>query len=242
MALYVGGTEAGSRSCASHTGSISGPDEIYDALFKQAGILRAQSFSELFDWCLALAQQPLPAGNNIAILSNSGGPGTSMADKCNHHGLQVPMFDMGTQEKIRAITPLTASCKNPVDLTMNYDLDLLYKTLPDLILDLSNIDGMLFYGIFGPIHFREKMAMSDNLLDIPVELMERLMREACARFVEFPDKYQKPVLCASFCGREDEAVLLIQDADVPVYPTPGRAVRSMAALWEYKKIRDKTHS
>ena len=241
VALYVGGTEAGSRSCASHTGSISGPDEVYGALFKQAGILRAQSFSDLFDWCLALAQQPLPAGNNIAILSNSGGPGTSMADECNRHELLVPKFDMGTQEKIRAITPLTASCKNPIDLTMNYDLGLLYKTLPDLILNLSNIDGMLLYGIFGPIHFREKMAMSDKLVDVPMELMELLMRETCGEFVEFPDKYRKPILCACFCGREDEAVTLIQDGGIPVYPTPGRAARAMAALREYKKIRDKNH-
>jgi acetyltransferase len=238
VALYVGGTEAGSRACASHTASISGPDEIYGALFRQAGILRAKNFSDLFDWSLALAQQPLPSGNNMAILSNSGGPGTSMADECNRHGLYVPMFNKTTQEKIRAMTPLTASPKNPVDITMNYDLDLIFKKLPCLILDMPDIDGMLFYGIFGPMHFQDKKVLSEDLIDIPIDLMKKLMRDACARFVEFPDKNRKPILCACFCGREDEAVMLIQDGGIPVYPTPGRAVRAMGALWKYKKIRD----
>jgi len=175
----------------------------------------------------------------MAVLTNSGGPGSSMADEANRCGLRVPLFDAATQAKIKAMTPLTAASGNPVDLTMNYDLDLIYKKLPDLILDMPDIDGMLFYGIFGSIHFRDKLALCREIVDVPLDLMEKWIQKTCGQFVQLADKYHKPILCACFCGREDEAVAMIQDGGIPVYPTPGRAVRAMAALWEYKKIQDK---
>jgi acyl-CoA synthetase (NDP forming) len=239
VAVYVGGTEAGARACASHTGSMAGPDELYSGLFHQAGIIRARNVTDLFDWSLALAQQPLPKGKNIAVLTNSGGPGSSMADEANNYGLKVPLFAKDTQDKIKALTPFTAACVNPVDITMNYDLELIYKKLPELILNLRKIDGMLFYGIFGTIHFKDKIAMTGDLSDIPIDLMEQMTEKACNEFIKLPEKFKKPILCASFNGREDNAVALIQDGGIPVYPTPGRAARAMAALWEYKKIKER---
>lgn len=81
-----------------------------------------------------LSQQPSPVGNEMAILSNSGGSGTPMADECNRLWFQVPLFDESTQGKIKAMTSLTASPRKPVDITMNYDIDLIYKKLSDVIL------------------------------------------------------------------------------------------------------------
>jgi len=237
VALYVGGTEAGRRAAQSHTGSISGPDELYEGLFRQCGILRARSLTELFDWSLALAQQPLPNGNRMVVLTNSGGPATSMADECSRHGLAVPPFDSQTQERIRGMTPDTASAKNPIDITMNYDLDLIFNRLPELTLSLKDFDGMLFYGIFGPIHFEHKKTMAHGLIHIPIDFLRDWMTKVCQTFVTYPERYRKPILCSCFCGREDEAVAFLQDAGIPVYPTPGRAVRAMAALWKYQKIR-----
>jgi acetyltransferase len=237
VALYVGGTAAGARASSSHTGSLSGPDLIYNALFRQSGVIRAQTVSELFDWAQALAQQPLPPGNRMAILTNSGGPGASMADECNRCGLEVPPFDSTLRQRLETMTPLTASTRNPVDLTMNYDLELIYVKLPSLLLNLEDIDGMLFYGIFGPIHFRRKRTLSDGLLDIPVDSLEKWIRETCGQFVQFPNRYGKPILCSCFSGQEDAAVQLIQEGGIPVFPTPERAVRAMAALWKYQTIR-----
>ena len=239
VALYVGGTEAGARASASHTGSMAGPNDLYSGFFHQAGILRARNVTDLFDWSLALAQQPLPKGINIAVLTNSGGPGSSMADEANHYGLNIPLFSQDIQDKIKSMTPFTAAYVNPVDITMNYDLDLIYKKLPELILNLQKIDGMLFYGIFGTIHFKDKIALSGDLSDISLDLMEQMTEKACNEFIKLPDKFKKPILCACFSGREDNAVARIQDGGIPVYPTPGRAVRAMAALWEYKKIKDR---
>jgi len=80
---------------------MAGPDELYSGLFHQAGILRARNVTDLFDWSLALAQQPLPKGRNIAVLTNSGGPGSSMADEANNCGLKIPLFAPEIQDKIK---------------------------------------------------------------------------------------------------------------------------------------------
>jgi acetyltransferase len=239
VAVYVGGSEAGARACSSHTASMAGPDEIYRGFFHQAGILRASNITDLFDWSLALAQQPLPSGKNIAIVTNSGGPGSSMADEANHRGLNVPLLSPAVQDEIKAITPLTASAINPVDITMNYDVDLIYKKLPQLLLNLRNIDGLLFYGIFGTIHFQDKIACTGSSDDNMLSLMKQLLEKTCNEFVKLPEKFKKPILCACFSGREDDAVTRIQDGGIPVYPTPERAAGAMAALWEYAKIKDR---
>nr|MBL0715691.1 CoA-binding protein [Desulfobacterales bacterium] len=143
VAVYVGGTEPGARACASHTGSMGGSDRLYSGLFRQAGIIRAGNVTDLFDWSLALAQQPLPKRKKFAVLTNSGGPGSSMADEADHNGLEVPLFTPEIQDNIRAITPLATASGNPVDITMNYDLELIYKKLPEMILNIENIDGLL---------------------------------------------------------------------------------------------------
>ncbi len=237
VALYVGGTEAGSRASASHTAAMSGSEDLYNGLFRQAGVLRAKSFPELFDSCLALSSQPLPKGNKMAILTNSGGPAITMADACNRYDLEVPLFDRVARQNIKAIIPKTASPNNPVDVTLNYDPLLIFAKLPDVILDLPYIDGMLFYGIFGPVHLRDKKELAGDILDIPIDMISRAMEKACRKFIQFPERLQKPILCCSFNGREDESVAMIQDGGIPVYPSPERAVQAMASLHKYARIK-----
>lgn len=239
IAVSAGGTEAGARANASHTGSMGSPDKLYRGLFQQAGILRANDVTELFDWSLALSSQPLPKGKSFAVLTNSGGPGSSMADAAERNGLHIPIFSSKVRNKIKAMIPSAASSVNPVDVTMNYDLGLIFKKLPNLILNLKEIDGMLFYGIFGPVHFKDKIAMTGNTNGLTQELLEETVEKICIEFCNLPKKSNKPIFCASFTGREDSAVALIQDHGIPVYPTPERAVSAMAALWEYRKIKNR---
>ena len=239
VAMFVGDTEEGARACRSHTAAISGRGEIYRGFFKQAGIIMADTFYRLFDFCLALSEQPLPKGRNMAILTNSGGPATTMANECGRLNLVVPVFDSKTQQKIKELLPPTGISLNPVDLTLNYDVELLYIKLPHIILNLPYIDGLLFYGIFGPIHIREKMEMGGDLVDIPMKPIETLIKKSCQVFTKIPTEFNKPIICASFFGREDEAVRIIQDGGIPVYSSPERAVRAMLSLCEYREIRER---
>jgi len=238
VVMYVGGTGAGARAAASHTSAMAGHDGIHAGMFRQAGVLRAMSFPDMFDACLALAEQPLPKGNRLSILTNSGGPAITMADACNRCGLELPLFDLHTRERIKKIIPPVASPNNPVDVTLNYDPDLIFSKLPDIIMDLPYIDGMLLYGIFGPVHLRNKINLAGDLVEIPIDMISHAMEKACTRLVSACRRFKKPILCACFCGREDdETVKQIEDGGIPVYPTPERAVKAMAVLYRYSVIK-----
>ena len=119
VALYVGGSEAGKNAGRSHTGSLSGPNEIYDGVFKQCGIIRAQTLAELFDYALALGTLPRPGGNRVIIQTHSGGPGATAADACGRAGLTLPSLSRETVEKLKPLIPKTASTANPVDMTFS---------------------------------------------------------------------------------------------------------------------------
>ncbi|MDI6755558.1 MAG: CoA-binding protein [Thermodesulfobacteriota bacterium] len=165
VALYVGGTEAGARSAASHTGAISGPDNLYDALLGQSGVLRAYSVEDLYEWAFALASLPLPGGRNMAILTHSGGPASSLADACNRLGLKVPVFSESLQAKIRQLLPATGSYRNPVDLTFFMDMNVLMEKLPRIILADPAIDGLLIHGVQGSSYFRSVGGDSQDLVE-----------------------------------------------------------------------------
>lgn len=238
VAVYVGGTEAGARSSASHTGSLSGPDHLYDALFRQSGVIRAYSVEDLYEWAWALASLPLPRGRNMAILTHSGGPASSLADACNRFDLNVPVFSESLQAKIRQLLPATGSTCNPVDLTFFIDMTVLLEKLPQIILEDPAIDGLLIHGIQGSSYFRSIAEIAKTWVKIPpYEKVKNIFFSAMEAFVRLPEKYGKPVVASAFDDREDDAVAFVQDQSLPCYRAPERAVRAMAALCQYAEIR-----
>lgn len=117
VAVKSGRGTAGARAAGSHTGAlVAGSDTAVDALFRQAGVIRAETMSELFDVTALLSGQPLPAGARVAILTNAGGPGILCADACEQHGLEVVELPAAVQERLRAVAVPDASVVNPVDL------------------------------------------------------------------------------------------------------------------------------
>lgn len=113
----VGRTKAGTRAAASHTGSLAGNDRIYDAFFRQSGIIRIEELRDLTSFTLAFQSGRMPRGKNVGILTDSGGPGVDMADKCEEYGLVVPEFTGQTRAIIEARLPFYGSARNPVDMT-----------------------------------------------------------------------------------------------------------------------------
>lgn len=240
VAVYVGGTEAGARSSASHTGSISGPDPIYDALIRQCGVIRAYSVEDLYEWTWALASLPLPRGRNMAILTHSGGPASSLADACNRFGLRVPLFSESLQAKIGQLVPATGSTCNPVDLTFFTNLNVLLEKLPQIILEDASIDGLLIHGVQGSSYFLSLAEIAKTRVNVPpYEKVKNFFFSAMEAFVRLPGKYGKPVIASAFAGREDDAVAFVRDHGLPCYRFPERAVRAMAALCRYSKIRSR---
>lgn len=116
VAIKVGRSERGRAAVASHTGALAGEDVAYDAAFRKAGVLRAESSESLFDWARALAWCPLPAGRNVAVLTNAGGPGAIAVDALDAAGMYLSDLTEETTSALADFLPPAASLRNPVDM------------------------------------------------------------------------------------------------------------------------------
>jgi len=209
VALKVGRSEAGQRAAASHTGALAGQESAYDAAFRRAGVLRADTGEEMFDWARALAWCPLPAGPNVAVLTNAGGPGVMAADAIEGHGLRLATLAAETQAALRAILPRDAGVGNPVDMLAAATTEQYAQSLR-LLLDDPGVDSALVIIPPPPTETAGGLARALN----PVIF-------AAA----------KPVVVALMGERMiGEAVEYFRAARVPEYRFPERAASALAAL------------
>ena len=116
LALKGGRTTSGARASRSHTAALAGSETAVDALFRQAGVIRADTLEELIDVAALLSTQPLPRGRRTALLTNAGGLGILAADACEAAGLELPMLSEATREALSSLLPREASLANPVDM------------------------------------------------------------------------------------------------------------------------------
>lgn len=116
VAVKSGRSEAGERAASSHTGALAAGDVAVEALFRQAGVIRTETLEELFNVATVLANQPVPSGGRVAILTNGGGPGILAADACESNGLSVPELAPDTVARLAEFLPSEAGIRNPVDM------------------------------------------------------------------------------------------------------------------------------
>ncbi|ADE37150.1 acetate--CoA ligase alpha subunit [Methanohalophilus mahii] len=212
-----GRTAAGSRAVSSHTGTLAGSDQAYNAAFDKAGVVRADTLEDMLDYIRAFSTQPIPAGRRIAILTNAGGLGILTADACYYEGLELASFSAETIEGLREFLPDAASFYNPVDVLGDASAKL-YGDALEIVLKDPNVDGVIL--------LTSPQAMTD------VTSIARIVIQK----VEYSDK---PVLC-SFVGgtRVMEGNFILVAGGVPNYIFPERAVASMGALCDYGKRRN----
>ncbi|MEZ5408668.1 MAG: GNAT family N-acetyltransferase [Acidimicrobiales bacterium] len=142
VAVKSGRTPVGVRAASSHTAAMASPDTAVDALFRQTGVIRVDTLEEQFDMALVLGSQPLPTGNRVAIVGNSGGPGILATDACVAAGLEVPMLGEATQQALRAILDPKAATANPVDLVAGATPEH-YRQATELLLADPDVDAVL---------------------------------------------------------------------------------------------------
>lgn len=145
VAFYAGGSEAGKQASFSHTGAMAGPDSLYDGVFRQCSIIRADSITELFDFCWVLGSCIRPQDNRVIVQTHSGGPGAAAADACSRNGLELPQFSENTLEKLATLVPHTGSVNNPVDLTFSKNPMDYFADIPDALLEETAANGLLIY-------------------------------------------------------------------------------------------------
>jgi acetyl coenzyme A synthetase (ADP forming)-like protein len=142
LAMRSGTSRAGAKAASSHTAALAGSDAAVEALFRQAGVLRARTLEELIDASVLLTTQPLPAGNRVAVVTNAGGLGILCADAADAAGLVLPELSPATREALDAILPVEASSSNPVDLLGSANGKTYEQALPIVLADPS-VDAVL---------------------------------------------------------------------------------------------------
>ena len=142
LALKAGTTGAGARAASSHTAALAGSDAAVDALFHQAGVLRAETLEELVDVAALLSSQPLPRGRRVAVITNAGGLGILCADACESEGLELPELSHETRTVLSDLLPLEASVANPVDLLGSATAATYEAALPPLLAD-PRVDAVI---------------------------------------------------------------------------------------------------
>lgn len=220
IVVKVGRTKLGSIAAISHTGAIAGSDEIYDAAFKQSGIIRAQDIEEMFDYAAAFECQPFMKGDNVAILSNAGGPAVAAADACVNYGLKIAPLSVETKRRLRSRLSPFASYVNPVDITAMGGPET-YGLCLDTLLQDQNVDAVI-------------TIVARYSRDVQPAI------ETAKSVVDRAGVYNKPVLAAwTARGRAEAAKEILRNNGIPVYTIAERAVRALSAMAIYRKYLDK---
>ncbi|RLC03290.1 MAG: CoA-binding protein [Deltaproteobacteria bacterium] len=233
IAYYVGGSESGKQACLSHTGALSGPDRLYDGVFRQSGIIRAWSIEELFDMGAILGSVPAPHGDRVVIQTHSGGPGAVAADACDREGLKIPPMPDSVKKELSTLVPHTGSIGNPVDITFSKDRLAYFSSIPGCLLDADHFDILLIYLLL-PKHMFTRMMKS---LGVPENQIatetEKLIDELADKIEELVQTYGKPVIGFSFHSQEAFFIKRLRARNIPVMQSPHRAARAIAALCRY---------
>ncbi|MEW6076451.1 MAG: CoA-binding protein [Thermodesulfobacteriota bacterium] len=239
VALYVGGSETGRKAALSHTGSMSGPDDLYDGIFRQSGVVRAASLAELFDFCMAFGQLPEPAGDNVFVQTHSGGPGAVAADACGRAGLMLPEPSESTKARIAELVPATGSIRNPIDVTFTKDIVQFFSSLPQALLDDPQCHLLLLYYYLPADMIKRalvRMGVPRQDLDAKIEEIAKMM---CDNIRQMIDSRKKPIVCFSYQERGETAMKMLAQAGIPFYQGPERAIRSIRAMIDYRNYKRK---
>ena len=218
IAIKSGSTSAGSRAVSSHTGTLAGSERAYEAAFKQAGVIRANSVGELFDLTVALARQPLPRNDRVAIITNAGGPGIMATDAIERAGLSLASLTQETMDALRRALPAAASVLNPVDVLGDALADR-YRTALQLVSADPNVGALLV--ILTP------------------QFMTQI-EETARAVAQVADQSDIPVL-GCFMGQAniEAGVRILTQHNVPNYVVPERAVAAIRAMVEQRRWQER---
>ncbi|MFA5572211.1 MAG: GNAT family N-acetyltransferase [Candidatus Bathyarchaeia archaeon] len=209
------------KAAASHTGSLSGSDDIYDAAFKRAGVVRVSEIADLFNAAEVLSTQPLPKGNKLAIITNAGGPGVMASDSLIGYGGKLAKLSKKTIDTLNSVLPPFWSHGNPIDVLGDAKADR-YKAAVDAALNDENVDGILV--IF------TQQAVSDSV-GIAKSIVESVRKQP----------YQNKTIVTSFMGfgAVQEANVILNANNIPTYSTPEQALKTYMYMYTYQRnIKD----
>jgi acyl-CoA synthetase (NDP forming) len=221
--LKSGRTQPGKQATASHTGSMSGQDQVYDAVFAQTGAIRARSFAHLIDLARVFATQPLTRGNRLGIITTSGSLGALATDVAVSSGLTVPPLSPYTVKQARDISPDWMNVRNPLDLGPSQNF---HRLLPILLAD-SGIDMALAIMVIPYAAIRSLKSIGVSIKDFFGDVAS--VRE------QHPEKPLVGVVIGHPAYVEEMTSLC--GPFMPIYTSPEPAAQALATLWRYSMAR-----
>lgn len=248
--LKGGQTKAGTRAASSHTGAMASDMRVFNAVCRQAGIVRVDKPMDLLDLSAAFSSLPLPRGGRTAIMTLGGGWGVVAADLCEYYGLEVPELSGELTGKIDLVLPPYWSRANPVDLVGENDPELPIKVL-ELLAGWDGCDAIINLGIMGRRHMVSRLADSvqkadptcaEDFMASVLQTLQDFEARYISHIVSLMDKHEKPILGVNMLREEkDKTVYSIEGSKYKglFFPTPEQAVKSLAKLWEYRQFLDR---
>ncbi|MFX1508762.1 MAG: bifunctional acetate--CoA ligase family protein/GNAT family N-acetyltransferase [Promethearchaeota archaeon] len=205
------------KAAASHTGSLTGSDLVYDAAFKRAGIVRIEEISDLFNAAETLGMQPLPGGSHLAIITNAGGPGVMAADALLQRGGKLAQLSEATIKELDKILPPFWSRGNPIDILGDADAQRYRETMSICLAD-KNVDGILL------IYTPQAIAAAETIAKNIVSACDA--RGGC----------EKTILTSFMGGNKvEKANQIFTENGYPTYWTPEHAVATYMYMYQYKR-------
>ncbi|HYL86522.1 MAG TPA: bifunctional acetate--CoA ligase family protein/GNAT family N-acetyltransferase [Candidatus Angelobacter sp.] len=212
IVIKAGRTEAASRAAASHTGALTGSDEVYDAAFRRCGVLRVQTIGDIFHMAEVLGKQPRPRGPRLMILTNAGGPGVLATDALLGGGGELAELSDSTRKALDEFLPPHWSHANPIDILGDADPQRYSRALEIAIKD-PNSDGLLV--VLAP------QGMTD-----PAQVASGLTPHARS--------HGKPLLASWMGGREvAKGIEILNASGIPTFSYPDTAARAFDSMWRY---------
>jgi hypothetical protein len=246
--VFKGGrTGAGGRAVSSHTGAMAGSWKIYQAAFRQAGMIPVISSQEFMDCAKAFATLPVPRGNRVAILTRGGGWGVITADACEEQGLIVPRLPEDLIEKLDKILPKYWSHGNPVDLVAAIKMDTFMDCL-ELLVRCEDVDAVIALGVWSgsifndsggnPVYERLKPSVAGLK-----ELQESVREGEKKVFVSIRalmEETGKPILSVPVGMYSLQKMMTGTENPPPDFSGPERAARALRLMYDYRRFIDST--
>ena len=219
LLMKSGGTSAGAQAASSHTGSLAGGETVYESAFDRAGVIRCDSIETQFNYAQAFAYQPLPDGQSVAVITNAGGPGIMAADAVEREGLTFAALSDQTKAQLAEKLPPAANINNPVDVLGDALADR-YAAALDVVLADPNVHIALV--LLTP----QAMTECTSTAQVVVEVAQR---------------HAKKTVLASFLGAAQvaEAAQVLRRGHIPQYDSPEAAVRTIRAMTDYARWRNR---
>lgn len=220
VVLKVGRGSGGAKAVASHTGALAGDEAAYDAAFRRSGLLRADTLEEMLDWARALAWQPLPRGNRVAILTNAGGPGVIALDALEDAGLELAPLTEQTRSYLRQRVFPAASVNNPVDVLAGAGPGT-YAVCLDALLADETVDAVIVAQ--APQDWFEPISLAEVIGEVANSALGR----------------NKPVLSVIMgLASTSEANKVLHRRKIPNFAFPARVGSTLGAMWQRKQWLD----